>query len=155
MRAMDPVRVLSELSGLVVGRLVDSEAQARPAHADDPFGRALLRLVEEGEPSPESGWRRVLAGSGAGSATAATVLKRLTRDLLHRITAEPSPDEPQIAREAPDIDNIHPITEALQPTPAFEQANDGRWRPAAPSEDDLLAGYKPRTPRLGSRYPTT
>ena len=152
---MDPVRVLAELSGLVVGRLVGHDEQARSAHADDPFGRALLRLVQEGEPSRDSGWRRMLARSNAGSTTAATVLKRLTRDLLHGISAEPSPDEPHVAREAPDIDNIHPITEALQPTPAFEQANDGRWRPAAPSEDDLLAGYRPRTPHLGSRYPTS
>jgi hypothetical protein len=151
---MDPVRVLAELSGLVVGRLVGHDEQARRTHDDDPFGRALLRLVEEGEPSPESGWRRLLA-QGAGSANATTVLKRLTRDLLHGISAEPTPDEPQIAREAPDIDNIHSITEALQPTPAFEQANDGRWRPAAPSEEDLLAGYRPRTPHLGSRYSTT
>ena len=48
---MDPVRVLTELSQLVVGRLVDDDKDR--ARADDPFGRALVRLVQEGEPATE------------------------------------------------------------------------------------------------------
>lgn len=149
---MDPVRVLAELSGLVVGRLVDG--RERPS-AEDPFGRALIRLVQEGEPPAESGWRRALARTDVGSRKATTVLKRLTRDLLHGVTAEPSPDEPARAAPAERTDKIRPITDALQPTPGFEQTNDGRWRPAAPSEDDPFQGYRPRAPHLGSRYPTS
>ena len=148
---MDPVRVLTELSQLVVGRLVDDDKDR--ARADDPFGRALVRLVQEGEPATESGWRRGLAGNAPQSRGAATILKRLTRDLLHGITADPSAEEPAVAAPERGADNVRPITDALQPTPAFEQTNDGRWRPAAPSEDDLLRGYRPRTPRFGSRYP--
>jgi hypothetical protein len=149
---MDPVRVLAELSGLVVGKLVEDEG---PAEAKDPFGRAFLRLMNEGELAPEAGWRRALAESGVGSARATTVLKRLTRDLLHGITQAPSAVERTTEPEQAAVDNVRPITDALQPTPGFELATDGRWRPAAPSEDDLLRGYRPRSPQLGSRYPTT
>ena len=150
---MDPVRVLAELSGLVVSRLVDEDDAKERARSDDPFGRALVRLAREGEPAPTSGWRRALEQSTAADPRAATVLKRLTRDLLSGITVErPVEATPEPATEiAPD--NVHPITDALQPTPGFEQSQDGRWRPAAPSEEDLLRGYRPRTPRLGSRYP--
>jgi hypothetical protein len=151
---MDPVRVLAELSGLVVGKLVDDEKQR--AYAEDPFGRAFIRLLREGEPAPEAGWRRAFAGADVASANAATVLKRLTRDLLHGITAEPSADEPTTPSTAePAHDNVRPITDALQPTPGFERATDGRWRPSAPAEDDPFRGYRPRSPSLGSRYPST
>lgn len=145
------MRVLAELSGLVVGRLVERDDDER-TRGDDPFGRALIRLAQEGEPAAESGWRRALAGTAAGSPKAAVILKRLTRDLLHGISAGPSANEPEAPVEAPD--NVRPITDALRPTPGFERADDGRWRPAAPPEDDPLRGHRPRTPRLGSRYPT-
>ena len=151
---MDPLRVLAELSGLVVGRLVDDDDEKERAHSDDPFGRALVRLEQEGAPASASRWRRAFAGGAVAGPRATTVLKRLTRDLLHGITAERREEEPAVAPEtAPD--NVRPITDALQPTPGFEQSQDGRWRPAAPSEEDLLHGYRPRTPRLGSRYPET
>lgn len=151
---MDPARVLAELSGLVVGTLVEDDTER--AYAEDPFGRAFMRLLQEGEPAPEAGWRRALAGSGVPSAAAATVLKRLTRDLLHGISAEPSADSPESASAPePASDNVRPITDALQPTPGFEQATDGRWRPSAPAEDDPFRGYRPRSPGLGSRYLAT
>jgi len=150
---MDPVRVLAELSGLVVGRLVDDDKER--AYAEDPFGRAFIRVLEEGEPAPESGWRRALAGAEARSEKAATVLKRLTRDLLHGISAAPSADDDASSNAEPAHDNVRPITDALQPTPAFERATDGRWKPSAPAEDDPFRGYRPRSPHLGSRYPET
>ena len=152
---MDPVRVLRELSSLVVGRLVDDDDAKERAHSDDPFGRALVRLVEEGEPAPTSRWRRSLARADVAGPRAGTVLKRLTRDLLHGITAARSDEEPAAPAVESEPENVRPITDAMQPTPGFEQSQDGRWRPAAPSEEDLLRGYRPRTPRLGSRYPET
>ncbi len=151
---MDPVRVLAELSGLVVSKLVDDEKDR--AYAKDPFGRALIRYLQEGEPAPEAGWRRALTGVDAQSHRAASVLKRLTRDLLSGITAPPSADaSASETTTEPVPDNVRPITDALQPTPGFELATDGRWRPSAPAEDDPLRGYRPRSPSLGSRYPSS
>jgi hypothetical protein len=49
---------------------------------------------------------------------------------------------------------VRSITEALQDVPAFERADDGRWRPSVPSEDDPFRGYR-RLPSFGSRYPNS
>ena len=137
---MDPVRVLAELSGLVVGRLVDEDDEKERARSDDPFGRALVRLRSEGGPPPTSRWRRSLAQADVAGPRAGTVLKRLTRDLLNGITAERSVERQAFAPAETEPANVRPITDAMQPTPGFEQSQDGRWRPAAPSEEDLLRG---------------
>ena len=149
MRSVDPVRVLSELSELVVRKLTDGDED--PAYAD-PFGRAAMRVLEGKEPVVESGWRRTMSGIDARGHRAAIVLKRLTRELLHGITAEPVAETE--APPTPLPENVRPITDALQPAPGFERATDGRWKPSAPAEEDLLRGHGPRTPRLGSRYPS-
>ena len=148
MRGMDPVRVLSELSELVVRKLTDDDGDRAYA---DPFGRAAMRVLQGREPVVEPGWRRTLAGIDVRGHHAAMVLRRLTRDLLHGITAEPARVEDAPASPLPD--NVRPITDALQPAPGFERTTDGKWKPAAPAEEDLLRGHGPRTPRLGSRYP--
>ncbi len=146
---MDPVRVLADLSGLVVEKLVGDDDRAN----DDPFGRAVRRYQQEGAPAPAAAWRRALSTAGVRSERAATVLKRLTRDLLTGISASheraPNVDE---AAEAPP-ENVRSIADATAQVPGFELASDGRWKPAAPSEEDLLRGSRARGPRLGSRYP--
>jgi hypothetical protein len=144
---MDPVRVLADLSNLVVGRILDRDDDRT---AGDPFGRAYLQYRDRGAPATTTGWRHALSSAAAGSDRAASVLKRLTRDLLAGISATHEPEAPSTEPEAEvPPENVRPITDAQ--VPAFELASDGTWKPsAAPTED---AGARARGVRRGSRYP--
>lgn len=151
----DQVRVLSELSGRVVGALLD---ETTPGRDDDAFSDARRRYREEGSPDGAAVWRTILPAGAAIGARAAAVLRHLTRDLLEQVSlthdAEGQPADG--APEAPPS-NVHAITDARD-VPALELASDGTWRPSTASvssRSDLEAGARHRAnvPSLSSRYP--
>jgi hypothetical protein len=148
----DQVRVLSDLSGRVVGALLDESAQARD---EDAFADAGRRLREEGPPQLAAPWRTAAGGAGLG-ARVATILRHLTRDLLEQVTKDPGAEVTEPAAE-PAPANVHQIGDARE-VPALEQASDGSWRPSGSSlasQDELDAGARRRAnvPALRSRYP--
>lgn len=156
-RDADQVRVLSDLSGSVVGALLDDEETRGP---DDAFSTALRRYREEGAPELGGAWRRT-APLGAGGDREAEILRHLTRDLLEGVSTsrseavEAEPSAP--AAEAPPP-NVRQITDARE-IPALELASDGTWKPSGSSvssQDELDAGARRRAnvPALVSRYPT-
>jgi hypothetical protein len=149
----DQVRVLSELSGRVVGALLDESAKARD---EDAFADAGRRLREEGPPSSSAPWRSALTGGAGLGVRVGTVLRRLTRDLLDQVSTDHHADVAESAAE-PTPPNVHAIGDARE-VPALEQASDGTWRPSGsslPSQEELDAGARRRAnvPALRSRYP--
>lgn len=155
----DHIRVLSDLSGDVVGAMLD-EDDRRPSDAD-PFAAALKRYQEEGHPLElAGGWRNAIAAKPVvASEGAARVLRLLARDLLAcvatRTGATPAAAEPE--REAPPA-NVRPIDRPAAPVPALELARDGTWKPSstAARAEELESGRRPAyVPTLTSRYPDT
>jgi hypothetical protein len=149
----DQVRVLSELSGRVVGALLDQSAKARD---EDAFADAGRRLREEGPPSTAAPWRSALTGGAGLGARVGTILRHLTRDLLDQVSKDHHTEISETAAE-PRPANVHQIGDARE-IPALEQASDGTWRPSGsslPSQEELDAGARRRAnvPALRSRYP--
>lgn len=154
-RIADQVRVLSGLSGSVVGALLDDEETHGP---DDAFSEALRRYREEGAPDVSAAWRRV-ADIPAGD-RAAKILRHLTRDLLEGVSTAGAEASDTLSTVAPaDVapPNVRPISDARE-VPALELASDGTWRPSESSvsaQGELEAGARRRAnvPALVSRYP--
>lgn len=153
-RKTDHVRVLSDLSGLVVSALLD-DADHGPE--DDAFTDALRRYREEGAPDVGASWRTAISPDPIG-ARAAEVLRRLTRDLLKDVSAADGRADAAAAEapsEAPPP-NVRPIADARD-APALELASDGTWRPSGSTlsaQEDLDANARRRSvPTLRSRYP--
>jgi hypothetical protein len=152
-RKDDHVRVLSDLSGRVVGALLDESAKARD---EDAFADAGRRLREEGSPPMSAPWRVALTGGAGLGARVGTILRHLTRDLLEQVTKDHHTEVAEGAVE-PTPANVHHIGDVRE-VPALEQASDGTWRPSGsslPSQDELDAGARRRAnvPALSSRYP--
>ena len=152
-RKDDHVRILSELSGRVVGALLDESGKARD---EDAFADAGRRLREEGSPRLGAPWRAGLTGSAGLGARVGTILRHLTRDLLDQVTKDHHADVAESAAE-PTPANVHQIGD-VRDVPALEQASDGTWRPSGsslPSQEELDAGARRRAnvPALRSRYP--
>jgi hypothetical protein len=152
-RKDDHVRVLSDLSGRVVGALLDESATARD---EDAFADAGRRLREEGPPPLAAPWRAALTGGAGLGVRVATIVRHLTRDLLDQVTKDHHGDAAESAAE-PTPANVRQIGDARE-VPALEQASDGTWRPSGsslPSQDELDAGARRRAnvPALRSRYP--
>jgi hypothetical protein len=151
-RKADHVRVLSDLSGLVVGALLDDVEEGRE---DDAFADALRRYRDEGAPDLTASWRRVIPSSVSGDRTA-EVLRHLTRDLLKGVSTPPDRPtrETAAAVDAPPP-NVRPIADARE-IPALELASDGTWRPSGSSisaQGELDASARRRSiPSLRSRY---
>ena len=140
-RSDDHARVLSDLSGGVVGALLDESATARD---EDAFADAGRRLREEGAPRSAAPWRAGLTGGAGLGARVATILRHLARDLLDQVTKDHR-GEPELAAE-PTPANVHQIGDARE-VPALEQASDGTWRPSGsslPSQEELDAGARRR-----------
>lgn len=151
-RKADQVRVLSDLSGLVVGALVDDTDHTKEG---DPFTDALRRYREEGAPSIYL-WRSVAAGI-SNEAHTAEVLRHLTRDLLKRVSMPEESDDAEgdtVAEAAPQ--NVRPI-DAPHDVPALELASDGTWKPSGSSlasQEEVDANTLRRSvPSVRSRYP--
>lgn len=150
----DQVKVLSELSGRVVGALLDDATAARE---DDAFAEAGRRYREEGPPELAASWRAGLpTGAGLG-ARAAAILRHLTRDLLEQVSRDhQSPPEPVESTAEATPANVRPIGDARE-VPALELASDGTWRPSGSSlssKEEIDAGARRRAnvPSLMSRY---
>jgi hypothetical protein len=154
-RKADHVRVLSDLSGLVVGALID-DVESGPE--SDAFTDALRRYREEGAPDLAMSWR---AATPAPRVTwrEAEVLRHLTRDLLKGVsmpeTSTGDASEPE-ERDSPPA-NVRPIESATLDVPALELASDGTWKPsgsALQSQEDVDASALRRSvPSIRSRYP--
>jgi hypothetical protein len=149
----DQVRVLSDLSGRVVGALLDESARARD---EDAFADAGRRLREEGPPQLAAPWRTAATDDAGLGARVATILRHLTRDLLEQVTKDHGAEVTEPAAE-PAPANVHQIGDARD-VPALEQSSDGTWRPSGsslPSQEELDAGARRRAnvPALRSRYP--
>lgn len=153
-RDADQVRVLSDLSGLVVGAVIDDVEDASDA---DAFTDALRRYHEDGAPTVPTSWRS--APSAVSGARAAQVLRHLTRDLLKGVSTA---DREEIATsdvpgEAPPA-NVRPIeAAAARDVPALELASDGTWKPSGSylsSKEEIDANTLRRNvPSARSRYP--
>jgi hypothetical protein len=150
-RKADQVRVLSDLSGRVVGAMIDD---AENGSEGDAFVDALRRYREDG--APAIGLWRGVAARMASEGRAAQVLRHLTRDLLKGVSfvirdEEPSPEPP-----GPTPANVRPI-EAPRDVPALELASDGTWKPSASAlsshEEVDAAALRRSVPSVRSRYP--
>ncbi len=155
-RTSDHIRVLSDLSGDVVGALLD-EGERAPSEGD-PFAAALRRYQEEGQPAELTGpWRQAMAPSPvAASAHAANVLRLLARDLLTCIAARGP--EPEAAEPERTPENVRPISGGpAAPIPALELASDGTWRPSTAAgvaaDADVAQRRQAHVPSMSSRYP--
>lgn len=150
-REPDHVRVLSDLSGHVVGALIDEDADGGPD--TDAFTQALRRYREEGAPPFALSWRA--ARAPRSGARESDVLRRLARDLLKGISL---PHEPGATdeRAEPAPANVRAITEARE-VPALELASDGTWRPSgsavSPEEEIDASTLRRSVPSARSRYP--
>lgn len=149
-RKADQVRVLSDLSGSVVGALIDDMDERQDG---DPFAEALRRYREEGAPDLTTPWRAPAAARGGEKA--AQVLRHLTRDLLKGVSM-PADAVTEAVPEAPLPENVRPI-ESPKEVPGLEMADDGTWRPsdaAITSQDQADARTLRRSvPTARSRYP--
>lgn len=149
----DPVRVLSDLSGLVVGALIDDVENGTES---DAFADALRRYREEGAPAFTSSWRSAIPSAHA-EGRAAAVLRHLTRDLLKGVSAlgHGAVAATEAATEAPPP-NVRPIGEARD-VPALELASDGTWKPSGSSlaaqEEIDASALRRSVPSARSRYP--
>lgn len=154
-RRTDHVRVLSDLSGLVVGALVDDPDARKEG---DAFSDALRRYREEGAPDIGS-WRSVTTGLATEVRTA-QVLRHLTRDLLKGLSIAAglasADTDTEVAAESPP-QNVRPITAEARDVPALELASDGTWKPSGSSlaaQDEVDARTLRRNvPSARSRYP--
>ena len=118
--------------------------------ADAPFTDALRRYRESG-PTGLVRWRDA---SATGGAREATVLRRLTRDLLRDLSRDEPASGGDLAAESTPA-NVLPIGAARE-VPALELADDGTWRPsgaALASADATDASALRSVPLLRSRYP--
>ncbi|MDE3111893.1 MAG: hypothetical protein KGN00_06120 [Chloroflexota bacterium] len=156
-RNNDHIRVLSDLSGDVVGALLD-EGERVPDEGD-PFAAALRRYKQEGHPGELTGpWRRAMATRPvAAGGYAASVLRLLARDLLSCVAAHVT--EPETAEPEPALPpNVRPIAGGpAAPIPALELASDGTWRPStagAVTTETEIPQRRAHVPSMGSRYPT-
>lgn len=148
--------MLSGLSGLVVGALLDDDETNGP---EDAFADALRRYREEGAPEVGAPWRMSATDRIDGD-HAARILGRLARDLLEGLSSERRDgDTTDVTTSAPvEIapPNVLAITDARQ-VPALEMASDGTWRPSeatvSADEADASARRRANVPSLGSRYP--
>jgi hypothetical protein len=150
----DQVRVLSDLSGLVVGALIDDVENGMEG---DAFADALRRYREEGAPELSASWRSAIPSAHA-EGRAAEVLRHLTRDLLKDVSmthVRGDTADTDAATEAPPP-NVRPIGEARD-VPALELASDGTWKPSGSSlaaQEELDASALRRSvPSARSRYP--
>jgi hypothetical protein len=158
-RGFDHIRVLSDLSGDVVGALLD-EGDRRPSESD-PFAAALRRYEKEGQPLDlTEPWRRTIAPSPVlATDRAATVLRLLARDLLACLAAPRTEAGAKDEQPEPEVlpTNVRPIGASAAAIPALELASDGTWRPSTSAggpKEDLETGRRPAyVPTLGSRYP--
>ncbi len=153
-RKADQVRVLSDLSGLVVGALIDDVENGTEG---DAFADALRRYREEGAPELSVSWRNVVPSARAED-RAAAVLRHLTRDLLTDVSMTHDPGDAaamDAATEAPPP-NVRPIGEARD-VPALELASDGTWKPSGSSlaaqEEIDASALRRSVPSARSRYP--
>jgi hypothetical protein len=150
-RKADQVRVLSDLSGRVVGAMIDDSAGGSEG---DAFMDALRRYREDGAPAIGL-WRGVAAGI-ATEGRAAQVLRHLTRDLLKGVSVVIRDDEPETEPSEPAPVNVRPI-DAPRDVPALEQGSDGTWKPsgaALASQQEVDANTLRRSvPSVRSRYP--
>ncbi|MBI2325156.1 MAG: hypothetical protein HYY42_04525 [Chloroflexi bacterium] len=152
-RTADQVRVLADLSGLVVGALIDD---AENGTEGDAFADALRRYREEGARDLSASWRGAIP-SARSESHAAEVLRHLTRDLLRGVSAEHRGDTAttDAATEAPPP-NVRSIGEARE-VPALELASDGTWKPSgstlASQEEGDASTLRRNVPSARSRYP--
>jgi hypothetical protein len=149
-RKADQVRVLSDLSGSVVGALIDDMDERRDG---DPFADALRRYREEGAPDLSAPWRA--PATARGGERAAEVLRHLTRDLLKGVTM-PADAATETTTSAALPENVRPI-EPPREVPGLEMGDDGSWRPSDASvaaQDQVDARTLRRSvPTARSRYP--
>jgi len=150
------VRSLAELSGLVVGTIVDEDGTQLPS--ENAFARALRRYREAGAP-PETGapWRRLLPSRSRSLTRAAAILRRATRDLLDLVANAPT----EVSLKEQELDlppaNVRSIGEAPGAMPVLDRAPDGAWRPVegpvVPVEDAIEPRQRAHVVARASRYP--
>jgi len=152
-RKADQMRVLSDLSGYVVGAVLDDEASGSDS---DAFTDALQRYREVGAPDLGS-WRSAISDASSGW-RAAQVLRHLTRDLLRglSVAGDPAAEETAETAGATPPPNVRDIGEARE-VPALELASDGTWRPSGPAltplEEVDTSALRRSVVSARSRYP--